>query len=131
VRALREIVDIILLFFGIIYAWVKLGNPGAQVGGGAGLFGGLATAFFFALSPVAVIAASVAGLIAGNLFVGGVYEWYRQQHEIDRQNQRVREYQEFMRQHFGQAVPRCTTCQLMLWVTSCWMWGMFPRNYSG
>ncbi|CAB4035370.1 Hypothetical predicted protein, partial [Paramuricea clavata] len=94
------------IFWHYLYAWVKLGNPGAQVGGGAGLFGGLAVAFCFALSPVAAIAAGVAGLIAGNLFGGGVYQWYQQQHEIDRQNQRVREYQEFMRQQFGQAVPR-------------------------
>ena len=38
---------------------MRLSNPGAQVGGGAGLLGGLATAFFFALSPVAVIAAAI------------------------------------------------------------------------
>ena len=97
--------DIILNFFGIIYAWVKLGNPGAQVGGGTGLAVGVLGGLAFGLG-LAAIAVGVVGLVAGNLIGGGAYGWHQQQHEIDRQNQRVREYKEFGRQQFGQAVPR-------------------------
>ena len=90
--------------FGIIYAWVRLDNPGAQVGGGAGFTIGGILGAITGLPGLAL--GGVLGLIGGNLMGGGVYAWYREQQERDRQNQREREYQEFIRREFGVAVPR-------------------------
>lgn len=97
--------DIILNFFGVIYAWVRLGNPGTLMGGSGGLVAG-ALAGGAAFGPLGALFGGLAGLIAGNLLGSGAYLWY-QEHEVrNRQNRRARQYQEFMRQNFGQAVPR-------------------------
>ena len=75
--------DMILIFFCIIYTWVNLQNPGAQVVGGVGVVAGILLAFAFGL-PFQAIA--VVGLVAGNFLGGRIFVWFQQQYEIDRQN---------------------------------------------
>ena len=97
--------DIILNFFGVIYVWVRLDNPGAQIGGGGGLMFG-AVVGGMAFGPVGAFLGAVGGLIAGNLLGSGTYLWHQERQLRDLQNRRARQYQEFMRQYLGQAVPR-------------------------
>ena len=97
--------DIILNFFGVIYVWVRLDNLGAQIGGGGGLMFG-AVVGGMAFGPMGAFLGAVGGLIAGNLLGSGTYLWHQKRQVRDRQNRRARQYQEFMRQNFGQAVPR-------------------------
>ena len=104
VTAFHEVIDSICNFFGIIYAWVTLGNPGAQFGGGVGLVIGAILGGFVA--PLIIPVGAALGFIGGKLIGGGAYAWYREQQVIERQNQRVREYQEFIREQSGVGVPR-------------------------
>ncbi len=74
-----------LMLFCLIYAcMVNLQNPGAQIGGGAGIVAGILLAFAFGCLPSQPIA--VAGLVAGSLLGGGTYAWFQQRYEIDGQN---------------------------------------------
>lgn len=73
VSALKEVIDMILSAFGVMYRWVSVAlprpdksKPGWQIGGGLGGAIGLAAGFFF--GPVG---AGVAGMAAG-LFLGGL-----------------------------------------------------------
>ena len=97
--------DIILNFFGVIYAWVRLGNPGALMGGGGGLVAG-AVAGGAVFGPVGAFFGALGGLLAGNLLGSGAYSWYQEREVRNRQDRRARQYQEFMRQNVGQVVPR-------------------------
>ena len=96
-KALRDIMDIVLNFFGVIYAWVKFDNPGGRMGAGGGLVVGAAAGGAFV---------ALGGLLAGNLLGSGAYSWYQEQEVRNRHDRRARQYQEFMRQNVGQAVPR-------------------------
>ena len=82
--------DIILNFFGVIYAWVRLGNPGALMGGGGGLVvGAVAGGAFF--GPVGAFFGALGGLLAGNLLGSGAYSWYQEQEVRNRQDRRARQ----------------------------------------
>ena len=102
VKALQEIMNMILLFFGVIYSWVFLGNPGSRVGGGVGLVLGLVGGAAFAASAPFILAASVVGLVAGNLIGSGSYDWYKERHYMTLQLEMTQQYQEFMVRMFGQ-----------------------------
>lgn len=102
-QAFRDIIAIILNFFGIIYSWVFLGNPASKVGGGIGLAAGCLLGTV-AASPWFPLVC-VAGLVAGNLIGSGLYEWYQQSNVVNRQNQRQREYEKFARQNFEHDPP--------------------------
>ena len=102
VAALREIMNMILLFFGIIYSWIFLANPGGRVGGGVGLALGFVGGFAFALSAGGILAAAAVGLVAGNLIGSGAYDWYKDPQYIKMQQEMIQRYQEFMVRLFGQ-----------------------------
>ena len=104
VTAFQEVIASICNFFGIIYAWVTLGNPGAQFSGGMGLVIGAILGGFAA--PLMIPVGAALGFIGGTLIGGGAYAWYRERQVIERQNQRMREYQEFIREQIGVGVPR-------------------------
>ena len=80
--------SIILYSFGIIYAWVELDNPGRMFGAGV----------------VRLVISAVLCGVAG-FFGRQIYDWYQQLQERDGQQERVRQYREFIRCHFGQALP--------------------------
>ena len=103
VTAFHEVIASACNFFGIIYAWVTLGSPGEQFGGGVGLVIGAILGGFAA--PLLIPVGAALGFIGGKLIGGGAYAWYRERQVTERQNQRVREYQEFMRAQFGVGVP--------------------------
>ena len=103
VTALREIMNMIFQFFGVMYSWVFLGNPGSQVGGGLGLALGFVGGAAFAFFPPGIFAAAVVGLVAGNLIGRGGYNWYSDHHYIKMQQEMVvQQYQEFLFRMFGQ-----------------------------
>ena len=108
VKALQEITKTILLFFGVIYSWVFLGNPGSRVGVGVGLALGFVGGAAFAVSAPLILAASVVGLVAGNLIGSGGYDWYKEHHYMKMQQEMIEKYQEFIVRMFGQpgAVPQ-------------------------
>ena len=68
VSSLKEVIEIILSAFGVVYKWVSvpLAKPGWQIGAGLGGTIGLTIGFFF--GPVG---AAVGGMAAG-LFLGGL-----------------------------------------------------------
>ena len=84
--------NIILYSFGIIYAWVKLANPGTQIGGGAGLVIGAVCGSLLFMSTIGWLVGGVIGLIGGNLIGGGLYEWNQELHKIDHEHEGIREY---------------------------------------
>ena len=98
VEALREIMNMILLFFGIIYSWIFLANPGGRVGGGVGLALGFIGGLAFALTPGGILAAAAVGLVSGNLIGSGAYDW----HKDPQYMKMLQQYQEFMVRLFGQ-----------------------------
>ena len=104
--------NIILYSFGIIYAWVKLANRGAQIGGGAGLVIGAVCGSLLFMSTIGWFPGAVIGLIGGNLIGGGLYEWNQELHERNRVNERIREYQEFIVHQFGQDRQAVATAPL-------------------
>ena len=108
VKALQEITKTILLFFGVIYSWVFLGNPGSRIGGGVGLALGFVGGAAFAASAPFILAASVVGLVAGKLIGSGGYDWYRDHRYMKMQQEMIQQYQEFIVRMFGQpgAVPQ-------------------------
>ena len=108
VKALQEIMDMIMQFFGVIYIWVFLGNPGSRVGGGVGLVLGFVGGAAFVFPPPGIFAASVVGLVAGKLIGSGGYDWYKEHHYMKMQQEMIQQYQEFIVRMFGQpgAVPQ-------------------------
>lgn len=101
VEALREIMNMILQFFGIIYSWIFLANPGGRVGGGVGLALGFIGGFAFAFPPAGIVGAAGAGLVAGNLIGGGAYDWNEDPQYMEMQQEMMQQYQEFMVRLFG------------------------------
>jgi hypothetical protein len=102
--ALREVMNMVLLFFGVIYSWVsELANPGGKVGAGVGLLlafaGGVACAF----PPVGIAGTAAVGLFGGLLIGSGGYDWYKEHRYMEMQREMAREHQRFMFQMFGQA----------------------------
>ena len=70
---LKEVMDMILSPFGVIYTWVShsLGNPGAQIGAGVGGFiGGWSS---LASGPLGGPGGVVAGSFMGGLIGNGIY----------------------------------------------------------
>ena len=104
VTALREVMNMILLFFGVIYSWIFLANPGGRVGGGVGLLLAFVGAVAYAFPLAGIAATAVVGLIAGNLIGSGGYDWYREHRYIQMQQLMIQEYQKFMFELFGQPV---------------------------
>ncbi|XP_015767732.1 PREDICTED: uncharacterized protein LOC107346445 isoform X2 [Acropora digitifera] len=82
VSSLKEVIEIILSAFGVVYKWVSvpLAKPGWQIGGGLGGAIGLAVGFFF--GPLAAVGGMAAGLFLGGLTGNGaeqVFREYKQQ----------------------------------------------------
>ncbi len=98
---LREIVDMILLFFGVIYGWISLANPGGKVGAGFGLLLASVGGAMWAFPPAGIVFSSLVGLVAGGLIGSGGYEWYKDHHYMKMQQR----HQEFMSDLLGQRVP--------------------------
>ena len=72
VYVLREVIEMILFAFGVIYTWVSLAlsNPGAQIGAGVGvLFGACA----FVLGPWSGAAGMAVGGTSGGLIGNGIH----------------------------------------------------------
>lgn len=84
---LREVIEMILFSFGVIYCWVTLAlsNPGAQIGFGAGMILGLG-AFF--LGPWSGAAGVAIGGTAGGFIGNGI-------HSLITGGQRFQELQRF------------------------------------
>ena len=101
ITALRDIMKMTLFFFGVLYSWVSLANPGARVGSGIGLLLGFVGSLAYMFSPARTLASSVVGLVAGNLIGGGGYDWYKDHHYMKMQQQLMQEYQEFLNELFG------------------------------
>ena len=94
-NAMREVINMIFLVFGVNYSWVFLSNPGNRVPGGVlglvlGFFGGV----WSAVSPVFILAAAVVGLISGFLIGSGGYDWYRKSRYMQMQQAIIQQYQE-------------------------------------
>ena len=68
---LRQVIEMILIAFGIIYTWVSLalGNPGAQIGAGVG---GCIGAVAFVLGPWSGAASVAVGGTLGGLIGNGI-----------------------------------------------------------
>jgi hypothetical protein len=100
--ALREVMNMVLLFFGVIYSWVFLANPGGRVGGGVGLLLAFVGGVAYAFPPAGITA--VVGLVAGNLIGSGSYDWYRKDRYMKMQQQMIQEHQKFIFELLGQPV---------------------------
>ena len=93
-NAMREVVNMIFLVFGVNYSWVFLSNPGNQVGGVLGLVHGFVGGVWSAVSPVGILAAAFVGLISGYLIGSGGYDWYRKSRYMQMQQAIIQQYQE-------------------------------------
>jgi hypothetical protein len=102
--ALREVMNMVLLFFGVIYSWVFLANPGGRVGGGVGLMLAFVGGTVYASSPAFLFVTSLVGLVAGGLIGSGGHDWYTNHRYMQMQQQMVQEYQKFMFRLFGKPV---------------------------
>ena len=67
---LKEIVDMILFAFGVLYTWVSLANPGTKIGAGVG---GCIGAAAFALGPASGAVGVAVGGTLGGLIGCGIY----------------------------------------------------------
>ena len=76
IYVLREVIEMILFAFGVIYTWVSLalGSPGAQIGAGVGGFIG---AIAFVLGPWSGAAGVAVGGTLGGLIGNGIYNLSR------------------------------------------------------
>lgn len=96
VDLLRIVIEHILFAFGIIYSWIYLsliGNPGAQLGAGIGGFVGMAGMMG---GPSIGALTTVGGAFFGGLIGSGIYNiWYTPQGNVERDDERIRRYQEF------------------------------------
>ena len=86
VYVLREVIEMILFAFGVIYTWVSLAlqSPGAQIGAG---IGGCIGAVGFLSGPWGGAAGIASGVILGGLIGNGVYNLVtgdQRQQEIER-----------------------------------------------
>ena len=85
IYVLREVIEMILFAFGVIYTWVSLalGSPGAQIGAGVGGFIG---AIAFVLGPWSGAAGVAVGGTLGGLIGNGIYNLRREERrqEIER-----------------------------------------------
>ena len=82
---LREVMETIYFYFGIVCTWVSLPfrrNPGAQIGAGLGCAAGAiaAGAAFGPALPVIALAAGI-GFVSGGLFGGGIFNLPRENHD--------------------------------------------------
>ena len=70
---LREVIEMILYAFGVIYTWVSLAlrSPGTQIGAGLGGTIGLVAGIFF--GPWAAASGMGAGVLLGGLTGNGIY----------------------------------------------------------
>jgi len=70
---LRQVIEMILFDFGVIYGWVSLAllTPGSQLGAGLGGTIGLGTGVFF--GPWGAATGMGAGLVLGGLIGNGIY----------------------------------------------------------
>jgi hypothetical protein len=101
ITALREIMNMVLLFFGVIYDWIFLGNPGTRVGAGVGILLGFVGGLAFTFPPATIAASAVVGLVGGGLIGSGGYDWYKDLHHMKMQQR----HQEFMFRLFGRVAP--------------------------
>jgi hypothetical protein len=98
--ALQVVMNMVLLFFGVIYTWVFLASPDGRLEGGIiGLSLALAGGVVHDLCPVKLLATSLVGLISGNLIGGGGYDSYREQRYMQMQQKIIQEHQELMFTH--------------------------------
>ena len=76
VYLLRQVIEMILLAFGVIYRWVSLAlhSPGSQLGAGLGGTIGLGAGVFF--GPWGAAAGMGAGVILGGLIGSGIYNMF-------------------------------------------------------
>ena len=99
--ALQDIMNMVLLCFGVIYSWVSLANPGARIGAGVGILLGFVGALAYTFPPAGILASTMVGLVAGNLIGGGGYDWYKDNQYTKIQQQMMQEYQKCMCDLFG------------------------------
>ena len=73
VYLLRQVIEMILFYFGVIYRWVSLAlhSPGLQLGAGLGGTIGLGAGLFF--GPWGAAAGMAAGVVLGGLIGNGIY----------------------------------------------------------
>ena len=100
VAALREIMSMILRFFGVIYDWLFVENPGGRVGSGLGLALGFIGSVAFGFSPAGIFVAAVVGLLSGKLIGSGGYDMRNNRQNT--QQEMIQQCQEFMVRLFGQ-----------------------------
>ena len=72
ISSLKEVVDIILFSFGILYTWILFENPGTYIGAGVG---GIAGAVCFVMGPAAGAAGVAVGGTLGGFLGKGIYDW--------------------------------------------------------
>ena len=85
--AMRDVMSMIFLTFGVNYSWIFLSNPGSRVGGVLGSLLGFIGGAQSTDSPLSILPTVVVGLISGYLIGSGSYDWYRKRHYIQ-QNQK-------------------------------------------
>ena len=87
VEALRDIMNMILRFFGVIYDWLFVENPGGRFGSGVGLAIGFIRSAAIGWSPAGIFAAAVVGLLSGKLIGSGGYDIYTNQQMIQKRRE--------------------------------------------
>ena len=97
--ALKEVLDILLGFFGVIYRWVVLAKPGTRIGAGLGLVAGFAFGYSFTLARLAT--SLLVGTIGGGLIGSGGYDWYKEEQNIKMQQETLHNYYKLISQWFG------------------------------
>ena len=85
--AMRDVMSMIFLTFGVNYSWIFLSNLGSRVGGVLGPALGFIGGAWSTDSPLCILPTVVVGLISGYLIGSGGYDWYRKRHYIQ-QNQK-------------------------------------------
>ena len=91
VIALRDIMNIVLPAFGVIYNWVSLANPGAELGGGIGLVFGYALGNAYGSSLEIIITTTMVGFLGGHMIGSGVFNLNRQSMMQMQQHRQIRE----------------------------------------
>jgi hypothetical protein len=91
VIALRDITNIVLPAFGVIYNWVSLANPGAELGGGIGLVFGYALGNAYGSSLEIIITTTMVGFLGGHMIGSGVFNLNRQSMMQMQQHRQIRE----------------------------------------
>ena len=81
ISSLKEVVDIILFSFGILYTWILFENPGTYIGAGVG---GIAGAVCFVMGPAAGAAGVAVGGALGGFLGKGIYDWGSMRSEQNR-----------------------------------------------